>query len=322
MTPGFAGLFSIAALLTVPLAGDAGQVGRPRTDPVPAGQRVQAQDGDVVVVENDARVKIIHRREATVRAIYNSAQHWLVLLVDFASPGNPADGRVDWTYTYNDLIGNWPLGDRWEGAVILEDYSMAGGGAPSGLGIVSPQGLVQFVNSATPSPFLDPGAAAVLRSRRAGHSSAGRTSFDQEEGRQVQDAIRNAERPPGTPAQFSGSSSMGFTTGLSVGVSGGVVSNPPAPDAPVRVGGNIRAPIKIVDVRPVMPDKARDEGISGVVIMEVTIDVDGFVKAARVLRSIPLLDEAALAAVRQWRYEPTLLNGQPVPVIMTATVAF
>ena len=57
-------------------------------------------------------------------------------------------------------------------------------------------------------------------------------------------------------------------------------------------------------------------------ILEIVIGADGAVSNARVLRSIPLLDQAALDAVRQWRYEPTLLNGGPTPVIMTATVNF
>ena len=57
-------------------------------------------------------------------------------------------------------------------------------------------------------------------------------------------------------------------------------------------------------------------------IIEATIGVDGRVVNARILRSVPLLDDAALDAVRQWEYTPTLLNGVPVPVIMTVTVQF
>ena len=53
-----------------------------------------------------------------------------------------------------------------------------------------------------------------------------------------------------------------------------------------------------------------------------TIGVDGSVTDARVLRSIPLLDSAALECARQWRFEPVLLNGRPVPIVMTATVSF
>jgi periplasmic protein TonB len=58
------------------------------------------------------------------------------------------------------------------------------------------------------------------------------------------------------------------------------------------------------------------------VIIEATIGSDGRVQNARVLRSIPLLDDAALDAVKQWQYVPTLLNGVPVPVVMTVTVQF
>lgn len=76
------------------------------------------------------------------------------------------------------------------------------------------------------------------------------------------------------------------------------------------------------DAAAVLPEVARQAGVTGVVILEVTIGADGTVTDARILRSIPLLDKAALDAVRQWRYEPTLRNGAPVPVILTVTVAF
>lgn len=92
--------------------------------------------------------------------------------------------------------------------------------------------------------------------------------------------------------------------------------------APVRVGGNITPPTKIKDVRPVYPQLAQDARVQGVVIVEATIDEWGRVVQACVLRSIPLLDEAALQAVGQWEFTPTLLNGNPVPVIMTMTVNF
>ena len=91
---------------------------------------------------------------------------------------------------------------------------------------------------------------------------------------------------------------------------------------PVRAGGNIPTPTKIKDVRPVYPPDAIQARIQGVVIIEATIGKDGAVEKARVLRSIPLLDPAALDAVRQWRFTPTTLNGEPVPVIMTVTVQF
>jgi TonB family protein len=97
---------------------------------------------------------------------------------------------------------------------------------------------------------------------------------------------------------------------------------PPPGEAPLRVGGNIAPPTKIKDVRPVYPLEALDARIQGVVIIEATIDREGRVSDAKVLRSIPPLDDAALTAVRQWEFAPTMLNGAPVPVIMTVTVNF
>jgi protein TonB len=98
---------------------------------------------------------------------------------------------------------------------------------------------------------------------------------------------------------------------------------PPSPPQPVlRVGGNIRPPQRVVDVAPIYPPLARAAGVEGVVILEAVIAEDGSVRDVRVLRSNPLLEAAALEAVRQWRFSPTLLNGEPVKVVMTVTVAF
>jgi TonB family protein len=103
---------------------------------------------------------------------------------------------------------------------------------------------------------------------------------------------------------------------------------PPPPPPPgwaagaVRVGGNVTQPTKTKHVAPVYPAIAQSAHVQGVVILEAVIGVDGKVQDARILRSIPLLDQAALDAVKQWEFTPTLLNGSPVPVIMTMTVQF
>jgi periplasmic protein TonB len=94
------------------------------------------------------------------------------------------------------------------------------------------------------------------------------------------------------------------------------------PQPPVRVGGIIRQPQKIHHVAPVYPEIARSARVSGIVILEALLAEDGTVRDVRVLRSVPLLDAAAIAAVHEWRFTPTLLNGTPVPVVMTVTVAF
>jgi protein TonB len=92
--------------------------------------------------------------------------------------------------------------------------------------------------------------------------------------------------------------------------------------APVRIGGQIKAPTKIKDVKPVYPAIAQSARVAGVVTIGATIGPDGKVTDAKVVRSIPLLDQAALDAVRQWEYTPTLLNGVPVPVLVTVTINF
>ncbi len=107
-------------------------------------------------------------------------------------------------------------------------------------------------------------------------------------------------------------------------VTGTAATMPPWPAAAgaVRVGGNVRAPAQRRRVNPVYPPIAQSARVQGVVILEAVIGEDGRVRDARVLRSIPLLDTAALDAVRQWEYEPVLLNGAAVPVVMTVTVQF
>jgi TonB family protein len=97
---------------------------------------------------------------------------------------------------------------------------------------------------------------------------------------------------------------------------------PEVPKDPIRVGGNIQAPQKIKDVRPVYSAIAQSARIQGMVIIEATIDVDGRVQDAKILRSIPLLDSSALDAVRQWIFTRPTLNGKPQAVIMTVTVNF
>lgn len=94
------------------------------------------------------------------------------------------------------------------------------------------------------------------------------------------------------------------------------------PPQPVRVGVSVRTPIKTHHIDPVYPAIAQSARIQGIVIIEATISEDGHVINARLLRSVPLLDQAAIDAVRQWQFTPSMLNGAPVPVVMTVTVNF
>lgn len=113
----------------------------------------------------------------------------------------------------------------------------------------------------------------------------------------------------------------GVPGGVVGGVVGGLPDAPPPPQA-VRVGGQIKEPKKLKNVNPAYPDIAKQARVQGVVILECTISPQGKVTDVKVLRGIPLLDSAAIEAVKQWVYSPTLLNGVPVPVIMTVTVNF
>jgi protein TonB len=97
---------------------------------------------------------------------------------------------------------------------------------------------------------------------------------------------------------------------------------PPKPAGPVHVGELVRAPQKIVDVRPVYPEFARVARVQGTVVLEAVLDKNGRVEQVRVLKSAPLLDQAAIDAVRRWQYTPSTLHGVPVEVLMTITVTF
>lgn len=111
-----------------------------------------------------------------------------------------------------------------------------------------------------------------------------------------------ARQPPAVPPPASGAVSAGVE--------------------PLRVGGVVKEPKKIRHVEAVYPELAFSTRVQGVVSLECVIQPDGTVGDVKVVRSIPLLDDAAVAAVKQWLYEQTALNGVPVPVVMTVTVNF
>jgi protein TonB len=126
----------------------------------------------------------------------------------------------------------------------------------------------------------------------------------------------------------------GIPGGVVGGVVGGLVADlpppppppppPPAPavQAPLRIGGDLKAPALIERVDPEYPLLALRARVQGIVILETVVDRQGRVADVRVLRSIPLLDQAAIAAVQQWRYSPLLLNGRPERFVLTVSVSF
>jgi protein TonB len=139
------------------------------------------------------------------------------------------------------------------------------------------------------------------------------------------DAPPDLAPPPGV--DMAGGSTVTDVIGFGGGPSGVspppvVVAADPPPRVPLRVGGALNPPRKIVDVLPVYPPIALAARKEGVVILEAVIGEDGRVTDVKVLRSEPLLDQAAIGAVRGWRFTPTTLGGVPVPVVMTVTVEF
>jgi protein TonB len=143
------------------------------------------------------------------------------------------------------------------------------------------------------------------------------------------DAI-GPEPPPAAPFTPIGAVDTGLPPGFGeVEAAGPPVALPaPPPELPRPPAGPMRAtqlpelPRKIVDVRPVYPEVARIARIEGTVVLEAVIDTSGRVTQLRLLRSVALLDQAALEAVRQWRYTPSTYAGRPVSVLMTITVRF
>ena len=267
----------------------------------PSGRKIQAKNGDVILVENADRVGVKRscRKEAQVRAIHNPLQRWLVLLVDYAPPGVDPDGQVDASYRYPDVAGEWPLGERWEGRAVIDDYSMAGEGGPVRHRLLSIPRWDSFRSSGPPgsSPFKDASAVATLSFRGSGR--AGRaSSFDLTEQQEVATVSAGIRREP--PRRTS-------------------VRWPAADQG--WAATSVR-PRRLTMSVPCIRTRRSRRGSPEWIILEATIGVDGSVTDAKVLQSIPILDAAAVDAVKQWRFEPTYLNGVPVPVLMTVTVSF
>ena len=131
--------------------------------------------------------------------------------------------------------------------------------------------------------------------------------------------------PPGTvgvPGSLAPVNAGGVFEGVLPSTSAVTLGPPPVPTDPIRVGGDIVPPTRISYAPPVYPPIAVQAKVDGTVELEAVIDAAGAVTDVRVLRSIPLLDRAAIEAVRRWRYTPARLNGVPVAVVMTVKVTF
>lgn len=125
------------------------------------------------------------------------------------------------------------------------------------------------------------------------------------------------------PGNGSGPPGPGIPDGSGIGIPGGEGPGGGAPPPVVIVqGGKVRPPRLIERVEPIYPPLARQAGIEGDVLLEALLGTDGRVEQVRVVGGRPLLATSAQAAVEQWRYEPTHLNGRPVAVLLRVTVQF
>jgi periplasmic protein TonB len=141
----------------------------------------------------------------------------------------------------------------------------------------------------------------------------------------VPDSI--VEDPIGVDLGVEGGVPGGVEGGVPGGVVGGIVGGlpqeaPPPPAKTVRIGGKIVAPKLVHTVQPEYPELARAARVSAMLVLEALVGFDGHVKTVTVLRGHPLLDPSAIDAVKQWRYKPLLLNGEPTQFILTVTIMF
>ncbi len=133
-----------------------------------------------------------------------------------------------------------------------------------------------------------------------------------------------AGSPNGSPLGVPEGSENGRDGGMVGGVDAGVIGGVPGSHGPrwALAAAFDRPPRPLRQTRPVYPQEAFVKRVEGEVLLEILIDAAGVVADARVLRSIPLLDAAALRTVLEWRFEPALMQGRPVPAIARAPVRF
>src|ERR1700723_1434189 len=141
--------------------------------------------------------------------------------------------------------------------------------------------------------------------------------------------IKEDPTPPdvGVSGGVVGGVPGGSAGGVLGGIIGGVGGGPPPPPppkakGPVRVGGNVIAATLLRQVQPIYPPIAKTAHISGTVVLHAIISKDGVIEKLEYVSGPPLLMKNAMDAVNQWRYRPTLLNGEPVEVDTTVSVVF
>lgn len=185
-----------------------------------------------------------------------------------------------------------------------------------------PQIVSAFVAAApTPPPPPPPPPPAVTPAPQPTATTGQQSLTPVEPPNQIAN-VPAVQPAPGNENGVPGGVPGGIAGGVPGGVVGGIPDAPSGGGQPVRVGGQIKAPDLVHRVDPSYPAIARNSHLGGTVILEATVDINGAVQAVRVLRGVPMLNDAAIEAVKQWRYSPLRLNGAPTPFILTVTVTF
>jgi periplasmic protein TonB len=143
--------------------------------------------------------------------------------------------------------------------------------------------------------------------------------------------IKEEEMPPdvgavgvvgGVPGGIAGGSAGGVLGGIIGGTGGGMPPPPKPTQQRVRIGGNVQAAKMLRQIQPMYPQIAKTAHVQGTVILHAIISKDGSVQELQYISGPALLMRSAMDAVRQWKYQPTLLNGEPVEVDTTISVVF
>ena len=214
------------------------------------------------MIEDDARVQLVNRKQGFARTVYDAERRWVVLVLDANSRTSPPDGKADWSYRWAGVEGEWPLGERWEGSVAVDQYRPAGTG-PANMGIVVE--AAGFTISFLSAPKgMSPTATHVIRHKSGGASMASGLTFDAAEQQMLQELARDASDTTGTvmsrsrlPPGVVASTTLTATTAVRA-----TPGQLPDGTAVMRVGGSIAAPRKIRDVAPVYPESARATGLA------------------------------------------------------------
>jgi protein TonB len=185
-----------------------------------------------------------------------------------------------------------------------------------------------------PPPPPPPAAAPVKVVKVVREFDDGRLTAPKEIPKEIA-MIKEEELPPPSAGVVGvvGGVPGGVAGGSPGGVIGGIISATPvaAPPPPppkvetpkrIKVGGQVQSALAISRPQPIYPPLAKQARISGTVRLEALISKQGTIESLRVIQGHPLLVQAALDAVRQWRYRPTVLNGEPVEVQTTIDVNF